>query len=80
MEQVVNVSRSEWEAFLADHSKLLQKFELLLTQLDLTRTKFEGLEERTAQQMSKSGEALDQIKTALDRLCEETEELLVEPE
>lgn len=80
MESVVTVSRNEWEAFLADHSKLVQKYELLLAHLGLVRTKMEGLRERTEQQMTKSGETLRQVKSALDRLSEETEGLLLESE
>jgi hypothetical protein len=80
MESVINVSRNEWDAFLADHSKLLQKYELLLGHLSLARTKLEGVREKTEQQMAKSGETLRQVKMALDRLCEETERELFEPE
>ena len=77
-EPVVTVSKSEWEAFLAEHSKLLQKYELLLGQLEVTRRKIAGLQERADQQMAKSGETLRQVKKALDKLCEETERQLLE--
>lgn len=80
MDSVVTASRNEWDAFIADHSKLLQKYELLLSHLSLVRTKLEGLREKTEQQMAKSGETLRQVKTALDRLCEETEGELLEYE
>ncbi len=80
MGPIVTISRGEWDAFLADHSKLVQKYELLLTHLGLVRTKMEGLRERTEQQMGKSGETLRQVKSALDRLCEETERQLLESE
>lgn len=78
MESVVMVSRSEWDAFLSEHSRLIQKFQLLLDSIDVARTRIEGLRERTEQQMAKSGETLRQIKTTLDRLCEETERQLLE--
>jgi len=77
MGPVVTVSKNEWNAFLEDYSKLVQKYELLLSQLDLARTRIEGLHERTEQQMAKSGETLRQVKSALDRLCEETERQLL---
>lgn len=80
MEPVVSVSKSEWEAFLADHSKLVQRYELLLSQLDVARTRIEGLREKTEQQMAKSGETLRQVKSVLDKLCEETERQLLESE
>ena len=78
MEPAVSASRSEWDSFFADHSKLVQKYELLLSHLALARTRIEGLRERTEQQMAKSGETLRQVKTTLDRLCEETERELLE--
>lgn len=78
MEPVVTVSKSEWEAFLAEHSKLVQKYEMLLGQLEKARTEIAGLQERTDQQMAKSGETLRQVKTVLDKLCEETESQLLE--
>jgi len=80
MEPIVSVSRNEWDAFLADHSKLIQKYELLLSNLDLARTRIQGLHEKTEQQMAKSGETLRQVTAALNRLCEETENELLESE
>lgn len=80
MSPVVAVSKNEWEAFLADYSKLVQKYELLLGHISLARTKLEGIREKTEQQMGRSGETLRQVKMALDRLCEETERELFEPE
>lgn len=80
MKSVVSVSRNEWDAFLADHSKLVLRYELLLGHLDLARTKIEGLREKTEQQMARSGETLRQVKSALNRLCEDTERELLESE
>ncbi len=80
MDLAVSVSRDEWESFLGEFSKLVQKYELVLSHLDLARARIEGLQEKTEQQMAKSGETLRQVKTALDRLCEETEAELVESE
>jgi len=80
LEPVVSVSKSEWEAFLAENSKLLQKYELLLGQLEVARTKMAGLQEKTTQQMAKSGDTLRQVKNILDKLCEETERQLLESE
>lgn len=80
MKPVVIVSRGEWEAFLSEHSKLIQKFQLLLDSLDLARTRAEGLREKTTQQMARSAETLRQTRIALDRICEETEAKLLESE
>lgn len=77
---IVTVSKGEWEAFLTDHSRLVRKYELLLSNIELARTRMEGIREKTEQQMAKSGETLRQVKRALDRLCEETETQLVESE
>lgn len=80
MDPGVAVSRGEWDSFLSEFSKLTQKYELVLSHLDLARTRIEGLHEKTEQQMAKSGETLRQVKTALDRLCDETEAELIESE
>lgn len=77
---VVGVSRTEWDTFLSEFAALAQKYEFILAQLDLFRVRLEGLKERTDQQMAKSGEALRQVKMSLDRLCEETEGVLLETE
>lgn len=80
MVSVVGVSKSEWDQFLSEFSKLEQKYELVLSHLDLVRTRIEGLRERTEQQMVKSGEALRQVRSSLDHLSEETERVLLESE
>jgi len=80
MDPFVSISKSELEAFLTENSKLVQKYELLLGQLEVARTKIAGLQERTAQQVTKSGDALRQVKNILDKLCEETERQLLESE
>ncbi len=78
MEPLVSESRNEWESFLSDYSKFVQKYELLLSYLSLARTKLEGLHERLEQHMANSSEALRQVRTTVDRLCEETERQLLE--
>jgi oligoendopeptidase F len=78
MERIVSVSKAEWEAFLADYARFVHKYELTLSQLDLARTRMQGLHERTQQQILKSRETLRQVKSALDKMCEETESRLLE--
>ena len=73
MEPVVSVSRKEWDAFFADHSRLIERYQLLLSRLEAARTAIQSLNEKTQQQMAKSGETLKQLTNVLDKLCEETE-------
>ena len=75
---VVTVSKSEWDSFLDEFTNLVQKYELILAQLNLARTRIEGLNEKTRQQIATSGEALRQIDAAVERLCDETEDELNE--
>jgi uncharacterized protein YutD len=72
------VSKSEWDSFLDEFTNLTQKYELIVAQLNLTRTRIEGLNEKTQQQIATSGEALRQIEVAVERLCDETEDELNE--
>jgi hypothetical protein len=80
LKSVVSVSKSEWDAFLAEHSKLVQRYELLLSQLDITHTRIKSYHERTDKQIARSGEALRQVRSAIDKICEETEDQLLDSE
>ena len=80
MESVLQLNKNEWEAFLEEFSELTKKYELLLSKLDLAEITIEGNRERSKQLTANSGEALKQIRTALERLCKETEDALNEPE
>ncbi|HMK83425.1 MAG TPA: hypothetical protein VK503_06885 [Candidatus Bathyarchaeia archaeon] len=80
MESVLQLNKNEWEAFLEEFSELTKKYELLLSKLDLAEITIEGNRERSKQLTANSGEALKQIRTALERLCKETEDVLNEPE
>jgi len=75
---VVTVSRRDWDEFLADFSTFVKRYELLLGRLDVARIKIEGMRERADQQMRQSGETLRQVRSAIDRVCDETETLLLE--
>jgi len=77
---VLQLNKNEWEAFLEEFSELTKKYELLLSKLDLAEITIEGNRERSKQLTANSGEALKQIRTALERLCKETEDALNEPE
>jgi ElaB/YqjD/DUF883 family membrane-anchored ribosome-binding protein len=77
--ETVTVSKKEWDAFLAEFSRFVQKYELLLSQLDLAQTKLEGFKEKAQLQIDGSREALNQVRAALDRLSDEAEEELDEP-
>jgi len=80
LESVLQLNKNEWEAFLEEFSELTKKYELLLSKLDLAEITIEGNRERSKQLTANSGEALKQIRTALERLCKETEDVLNEPE
>ena len=77
---MLQLNKNEWEAFLEEFSELTKKYELLLSKLDLAEITIEGNRERSKQLTANSGEALKQIRTALERLCKETEDVLNEPE
>ncbi len=77
---MLQLNKNEWEAFLEEFSELTKKYELLLSKLDLAEITIEGNRERSKQLTANSGEALKQIRTALERLCKETEDALNEPE
>jgi hypothetical protein len=78
--QKVTFSKEEWDAFLADFSKFVQKYEILMTQLVLAQSKVEGFKEKTQLQIDGSRQAINQVRTAIDRLSNETEEELNEPD
>jgi hypothetical protein len=56
MPPVVPVGKHEWESFLAGHSRLGQKYHLLLTRRHIVRRKIEGIRDKTGKQMAKSRE------------------------
>jgi hypothetical protein len=66
MDSIVSVSRSEWDSFLADHSKLLERYELLLTQLDAARQELGNLrvEEQTRIEASRAANIAEFSETA----------------
>jgi hypothetical protein len=77
---VLQVNRNEWEAFLEEFSELTKNYELLLHKLELAQTRVQGHEERSKQLAGKSSEALRQIRSAMEKLCKETEDILNESE
>jgi len=76
--QTVTVGKEHWDAFLAEFSLFVQKYELLLGQLDLSKTRLDGIKEKTQLQIEGSRDALHQVRAALDKLSDETEEELSE--
>ena len=74
----MRISKSELEAFLLEVADFTKRYQLLLSELDAAASKLEGLRENEKLRISKSGEALSQIRQAIERLCERTEELLEE--
>jgi predicted nucleic acid-binding Zn-ribbon protein len=80
LESVLQVNRNEWQAFLEEFSELTKNYELLLSKLDLAQTRIQGQEERSKQLAGKSSEALRQIRSAMEKICKETEDILNESE
>jgi hypothetical protein len=54
MESIVSVSRGEWDGFLADYYELLDRYELLLTQLDAARQELRNLREEEQTRIAES--------------------------
>ena len=75
---MVPISKSELEAFLSELADFTKRYQIALTELDSTSSKLEGVREDVRQRISKSGDALSQIRQAIERLCERTEEFLEE--
>lgn len=75
---MLHINGNEWEAFLEEFSELTKNYELLLSKLDLAEVRIEGQLEKTKQLTAKSSEALRQIRSAMERLCKETEDVLNE--
>lgn len=74
----MRISKSELETLLSELTDFTREHERLLSELDLTSSKLDGLNESVRQRISKSGEALGQIRKAIEGLCERTEGLLEE--
>lgn len=76
MSSVLQVNRSEWESFLAEFSELAKKYELVLSRLDLAEGKSEGWDEKVRSQAQEGKEKLVQVRSAIEKLCDQTEETL----
>jgi Asp-tRNA(Asn)/Glu-tRNA(Gln) amidotransferase C subunit len=80
LEQSVRISKSELEAFLSELTDFIKRYERVLSDLDLARAKEDAvrndMREDIERRMSKSREALTQIRRSIDKLCEQTEEIL----
>ena len=77
---IVKLNRNEWDAFLSELSEFAKRYELVLGRLDLVQTQIDGVREKTKQQAARSSKALSQVGRAIEKLCEDTEEILNESE
>ena len=76
MRSVLQVKRSDWEAFLKEFSEFAKKYELLLGGLDLAEAKRKAQDQRVKQQMKTATKQMVQLQSAIEKLCKETEDAL----
>lgn len=76
MGSVLQVKRSEWEAFLKEFSEFAKKYELLLGELDLAGAKSKAEDPRVKQQVTTARKEMVRLQSAIEKLCRETEDAL----
>ena len=76
MRSVLQVKRSDWEAFLKEFSEFAKKHELLLGGLDLAEAKRKAQDQRAKQQVKTAKKTMAQVQSAIERICKETEDAL----
>jgi len=76
LRSVLQVKRSDWEAFLKEFSEFAKKYELLLGGLDLAEAKRKAQDQRVKQQMKTATKEMGRVQSAIEKLCKETEDAL----
>jgi hypothetical protein len=76
LRSVLQVKRSDWEAFLKEFSEFARKYELLLGGLDLAEAKRRAQDQRVKQQMKTATKEMGRVQCAIEKLCKETEDVL----
>jgi hypothetical protein len=76
LRSVLQVKRSDWEAFLKEFSEFAKKYELLLGGLDLAEAKRKAQDQRVKQQVTTARKEMVQLQSAIEKLCKETEDAL----
>jgi hypothetical protein len=70
-------NKSDWDVFLKEFSEIARKYEVLLARLDSGQSRSQSKPEGMKQQVPRdSNEALRQMRSTIERICEETEEAL----
>jgi len=75
LRSVLQVKRSDWEAFLKQFSEFAKKYELLLGRLDLAEAK-EKAEDQRVKQQAKAAKEMGRLQSTIEKLCRETEDAL----
>ena len=76
MGSVLQVKRSDWEAFLKEFSEFARRYELLLGGLDLAEAKRKAQDLRVKQQVTTGRKEMGRLQSAIEKLCKETEDAL----
>lgn len=76
MGSVLQVKRSDWEAFLKEFSEFARRYELLLGGLDLAEAKRKAQDLRVKQQVKTGRKEMGRVQSAIEKLCKETEDAL----
>jgi len=76
LRSVLQVKRSDWEAFLKEFSEFAKKYELLLGGLDLAEAKRKAQDQRVKQQVTTARKEMVQLQSAIEKLCKEIEDAL----
>lgn len=76
MRSVLQVKRSDWEAFLKEFSEFAKRYELVLRRLDLAEAKRKAEDQSVKQQMKTARKTIGRVQSAIEKLCKETEDAL----
>ncbi len=76
MRSVLQVKRSDWEAFLKEFSEFAKRYELVLRRLDLAEGKRKAQDQSVNQQVKTARRTMGRVQSAIEKLCKETEDAL----
>jgi len=76
LRSVLQVKRSDWEAFLKEFSEFAKKYELVLRRLDLAEGKRKAQDQSVNQQVKTARKTMGRVQSAIEKLCKETEDAL----
>jgi hypothetical protein len=76
LRSVLQVKRSDWEAFLKEFSEFAKRYELVLRRLDLAEGKRKAQDQSVNQQVKTARRTMGRVQSAIEKLCKETEDAL----